>query len=94
MFSQDAAYDSSTNLWYTVGQIPACSLYFSGLLANLNSRQYVRGHGGVRTISNFEDLTPPVLDSNISASFTYGGSSRQTRVNRLPTSTFGLSSVC
>ncbi|KZV66738.1 hypothetical protein PENSPDRAFT_81200 [Peniophora sp. CONT] len=86
----DVTYDSSTNLWYTVGQIPACSLYFSGLLANLNSRQYVRGHGGIRTISNFEDLTPPVLDSGISHTFTYGGSSKHTRVNRLPTSTFGI----
>lgn len=39
-----------TDLYFTIFEFPWCSLYFSTLLANLNSRNYVRGGSGFSTI--------------------------------------------
>ncbi|KAI0031618.1 hypothetical protein K488DRAFT_86638 [Vararia minispora EC-137] len=56
--SKELAYPQSV-LWYGILGLPTYSLYFSGFLANLNARNYVRGEGGlVVTLSNFEAVAP------------------------------------
>ncbi|KAK0224201.1 hypothetical protein IW262DRAFT_1459258 [Armillaria fumosa] len=41
------------SLYYCILEFSLCSLYFSTLLANLNTREYVQSHGGINTISTF-----------------------------------------
>ncbi|VDB97451.1 unnamed protein product [Peniophora sp. CBMAI 1063] len=64
---------SSQNNWDCVTLYPMCSFYILSFLANLNARHYVRGDGGVITISNAEFLDPSIgftsgQDSVITAS--------------------------
>ncbi|KAI0035317.1 hypothetical protein K488DRAFT_68483 [Vararia minispora EC-137] len=44
------------NNWAAVPQFPVSSIYISAFLANLNARHYIRGDGGVVTITNIEDM--------------------------------------
>ncbi|KAK0224209.1 hypothetical protein IW262DRAFT_1459264 [Armillaria fumosa] len=41
------------SLYYCILEFSLCSLYFSTLLANLNTREYVQSRGGINTISTF-----------------------------------------
>ncbi|KAI0316473.1 hypothetical protein OF83DRAFT_243103 [Amylostereum chailletii] len=40
------------NLYYCITEYVLCSSYYSSFLANLNSRHFVKGEGGITTISN------------------------------------------
>lgn len=44
---------SPTTLYYTITELPFCSLYFSTFLANLNARDYVRGSTQVMSTLDF-----------------------------------------
>ncbi|KAK0499104.1 hypothetical protein EDD18DRAFT_1350537 [Armillaria luteobubalina] len=41
------------SLYYCILEFSLCSLYFSTLLANLNTREYVQSRGGINTVSTF-----------------------------------------
>ncbi len=51
MWCQIKVYPAS--LYYCILEFSLCSLYFSTLLANLNTREYVQSHGGINTVSTF-----------------------------------------
>ncbi|KAJ3575315.1 hypothetical protein NP233_g1186 [Leucocoprinus birnbaumii] len=39
------------DLYFCILEFPQCSLYFSTFMANLNSRNYIKGEGGVQTLT-------------------------------------------
>ncbi|KAI0031620.1 hypothetical protein K488DRAFT_86640 [Vararia minispora EC-137] len=50
------ANDLNSSFWAAMPQFPAPSAYISAFLANLNARHFVRGEGGVMTVTNVEDM--------------------------------------
>jgi len=54
----------SKQLWNVTFLYLTCPAYIAGLLANLNSRHYIRGEGGLIIISNIEDV---LLEGGFSA---------------------------
>jgi len=44
-------------LYFAIFEYTLCSVYFSTLLANLNSRDYVKGEGRINTLSDFTTST-------------------------------------